>query len=212
MAKQYDFCDKCGVSSKLHMEIQEENRELRRQLQEKQGEVERLTERLQIDPGGSDKIDELEQALKFNQYALDSTKEQLGVMTSCRDHWKNSYKNERGVRESTENLLAIANNEVVEVRRQNGDLAVQLREEKLRKSAPSSALLPKLEAAETRLAAVEGAWAKYHNENCGCNECLNCNITDCAMRELGMAFATAAPTPAATPAAVVHCCGGQLGR
>lgn len=137
------LCDKCEEDEQDcgKYQLLEENADLRRQLHEAQqiaqtlqtadadrdaaeakiheaqGEVERLTGRLEIDPGGSDKIDELEQAMAF---------------------MKHGY--------------------------------------------------------ETRLAAVEGAWAKYHSENCGCNECPDCHITDCAMRELGMTFANATPT------------------
>lgn len=44
-------------------------------------EVKRLRERLQIDPGGSDKIDELEQALQFSEAALNNLKVE----------WKQTY-------------------------------------------------------------------------------------------------------------------------
>jgi hypothetical protein len=54
--------------------------------------------------------------------------------------------------------------EIEEVRKRNGALALQLREERLRKSAPSSALLPKLEAAESRADQLQAAldWHKQY--------------------------------------------------
>ena len=39
-----------------------------------------------------------------------------------------------------------------------------------------------------KLSALKAVWGKYHSENCGCNECSDCNIADCAFREVGMAF------------------------
>ena len=44
-------------------------------------EVARLRERLQFDPGGSDKIDELEQALQFSQHEVECLKKQLEELT-----------------------------------------------------------------------------------------------------------------------------------
>ncbi len=44
-------------------------------------EVKRLRDRLQFDPGGSDKIDELEQALEFSQHKIECLERHLKEFT-----------------------------------------------------------------------------------------------------------------------------------
>jgi chromosome segregation ATPase len=67
-------------------------------------ENERLRERLQFDPGGSDKIDELEQALQFTQAENERLRTEVSGIPQL-DAWRNAIEAERDALRAENELL-----------------------------------------------------------------------------------------------------------